>query len=86
MTDGGYYCKTTDNRPLIGSLPVEGAYVLGGLSGTGIMSSQAGGELLAAHVLGQPLPTYAAAFDPTRYEDPAYAELVERWGRLAGQL
>jgi len=23
--DGGYYCKTRENRPLIGPLPVEGA-------------------------------------------------------------
>ena len=41
--DGGYYCKTRENRPLIGSLPVEGAYVIGGLSGYGIMTSQAAG-------------------------------------------
>jgi glycine/D-amino acid oxidase-like deaminating enzyme len=86
VVDGGYYCKTSDNRPLIGALPAEGAFVFGGLSGSGIMSSQAGGELLAAHVLGLPLPTYAAAFDPTRYEDPAYQELVKKWGAGAGQL
>ena len=29
--DGGYYCKTPDNRPLIGPLPVEGAYIAAAL-------------------------------------------------------
>ncbi|MEO7457158.1 MAG: FAD-dependent oxidoreductase [Gemmatimonadaceae bacterium] len=86
VTDGGYYCKTTDNRPLIGALPVQGAFVFGGLSGSGIMSSLSGGELVAAHVLGNALPAYAGAFDPTRYEDSAYAALVAHWGALAGQL
>ena len=31
--DGGYYCKTRENRPLIGPLPVEGTYVIGGAVG-----------------------------------------------------
>ena len=59
--DGGYYCKTRENRPLIGPLPVEGAYVVAGLSGFGLMASQAAGELGALHILEQPLPGYAAA-------------------------
>ena len=42
--DGGYYCKTRENRPLIGPLPVQGAYVVGALSGYGIMGSQAAGN------------------------------------------
>lgn len=37
--DGGYYTKTRENRPLIGPLPVEGAYVIGALSGFGIMAA-----------------------------------------------
>lgn len=86
FTDGGYYCKTSDNRPLIGPLPVEGAYVAGALSGTGIMSSHGVGELLAQHVTGSPLPDYAKAFLPSRFDDPAYASIVDGWGRMAGQL
>jgi glycine/D-amino acid oxidase-like deaminating enzyme len=86
FTDGGYYCKTSDNRPLIGPLPIEGAYVLGALSGTGIMSSQASAALLADHVTARRLPSYANAFLPSRYDDPAYRETVERWGALTGQL
>src|SRR3712207_1061590 len=48
--DGGYYTKTRENRPLIGPLPVEGACVLGALSGFGVMAAPAAGELLAWHV------------------------------------
>ena len=84
--DGGYYCKTRENRPLIGPLPVEGAYVIGGLSGYGIMSSQAAGELLATHVTGGALPAYAPAFLLSRYEDPTYQTLLENWDVTSGQL
>ena len=83
--DGGYYTKTRENRPLIGPLPVEGAYVIGALSGFGLMVACASGELLAAHLAGSALPHYAPAFAPGRYEDPAYQQLLENWGE-SGQL
>lgn len=86
VVDGGYYCKTTDNRPLVGPLPVEGAFVLGGLSGTGIMTSQAAAELLAAHVMHGALPSWSNAFLPSRYDDAAYVEGARRAGALTGQL
>ncbi|HTR79901.1 MAG TPA: FAD-binding oxidoreductase [Gemmatimonadaceae bacterium] len=86
VVDGGYYCKTPENRPLIGPLPVDGAYVLGALSGVGVMGAHAGADLLAAHVTGGPLPEYARWFLPSRYEDSAYRALVRRWGALVGQL
>ena len=84
--DGGYYCKTQENRPLIGPLPIEGAYVIGGLSGYGIMASQAAGDLLAAHITGGELPEYAPAFLLSRYEDPTYQALLENWDVTSGQL
>ena len=86
VVDGGYYCKTRENRPLIGPLPIEGAYVLGALSGIGVMAAHAAGELLSKHVAEQPLPEYAKWFLPSRYEDPAYRALVDEWGPLVGQL
>ncbi|MCB9005112.1 MAG: FAD-binding oxidoreductase [Ardenticatenaceae bacterium] len=86
VVDGGYYCKTPENRPLIGPLPVDGAYVIGALSGYGIMASMAAGELLAAHVSGANLPDYAPAFLLSRYDDPAYHALLENWDAGAGQL
>jgi glycine/D-amino acid oxidase-like deaminating enzyme len=86
LVDGGYYCKTIENRPLVGPLPVEGAFVLGALSGVGIMASQACAELLASHVAGDSVPDYARWFLPSRYDDAVYRAEVERWGSLVGQL
>jgi len=83
--DGGYYTKTRENRPLIGPLPVQGAYLIGALSGFGLMASCAAGELLAAHVTGSSLPLYAPAFALSRYDDPAYQRSLEDW-RESGQL
>ena len=83
--DGGYYTKTPENRPLIGPLDLPGAYVCGAFSGFGIMASCASGELLAKHVTGGVLPSYAPAFNPTRYKDPTYQELVKNWD-VSGQL
>ena len=83
--DGGYYTKTRENRFLAGPLAVEGAYVIGGLSGYGLMASNGAADLLADHITGRPLPHYAPAFRLERYEDPAYRELLERWGD-SGQL
>lgn len=86
LVDGGYYCKTPENRPLIGPLPVGGAFVLAALSGIGLMSSHGCAELLAKHVMGDTLPDYARWFLPSRYDDPQYRVLVDGWGSLVGQL
>ncbi|MGH7398701.1 MAG: NAD(P)/FAD-dependent oxidoreductase [Candidatus Rokuibacteriota bacterium] len=85
FVDGGYYTKTRENRFLSGPLPVEGAYVLGGLSGYGMMSSNGAADLLADYIAERPLPHYAPAFRPDRYEDPAYRQLLDNWGD-SGQL
>jgi glycine/D-amino acid oxidase-like deaminating enzyme len=86
IVDGGYYCKTPDNRPLIGPTPIEGAYVLGALSGFGIMASQAGADLLARYLLNQPPPDYAAAFHPARFADPSYQRVLATMDPRSGQL
>jgi len=83
--DGGYYTKTQENRPLIGPLPVDGAYIFAALSGYGLMAACAGGELLAAHITGAALPAYASAFLLSRYDDPVYREQLAVWG-ATGQL
>ena len=82
--DGGYYCKTRENRPLIGPTPVEGNYLLCGLSGYGIMACQAAAELLGAHLTAADLPDYAGELLLGRYEDPAYLRKVE--AMTSGQL
>jgi glycine/D-amino acid oxidase-like deaminating enzyme len=78
--DGGYYVKTPENHPLIGPLPVKGAYAYGALSGYGIMAACAAGELIARHITGGDMPSYSPAFLPQRYQDPAYQQKLENWG------
>jgi glycine/D-amino acid oxidase-like deaminating enzyme len=85
VVDGGYYTKTRENRPLIGKLPVKGAYIIGALSGFGVMAGCGAGELLAAHLTGSKLPHYAPAFSLERYKDPKYQKLLEVWPD-SGQL
>ena len=83
--DGGYYTKTAENRPLIGPLAIDGAYVNAAFSGFGLMAAPAAAELLAAHITGSTLPDYAAAFALARYNDPHYQALLANWGST-GQL
>jgi glycine/D-amino acid oxidase-like deaminating enzyme len=85
FVDGGYYTKTRENRFLAGPLPVEGAYIIGALSGYGMMASNGAADLLADYIAERPLPRYAPAFRLDRYENPAYAKLLESWGD-SGQL
>jgi glycine/D-amino acid oxidase-like deaminating enzyme len=85
ILDGGYYTKTAENRPLVGPMGLDGAYVIGALSGFGIMSACGVGDLLAAHITGGDLPAYAPALTVERYADPAYAQELENLGE-SGQL
>ena len=75
--DGGYYTKTSENRPLIGPSGPRGSFVVGALSGYGVMAAPAAGELAARHALGLELPDYAAFLAPDRYTDPAYVQLLD---------
>ncbi len=83
--DGGYYTRTHENRPLVGSMGVGGAYVIGAVSGYGIMSACGAADLLTAHITGAKLPAYANDFSLTRYDDPEYLKRLEHWGE-SGQL
>ena len=83
--DGGYYTKTPENRPLIGSLDVPGAFVCGALSGYGIMSACASGELISKHVTNGVLPSYSKSFDPMRFNDSGYLAEIKTWNS-SGQL
>lgn len=66
-------------------MPIEGAFVIGALSGFGLMAACAAGELLAEHVTGEALSPYAGAFSLERYNDPVYLKHLETWG-VSGQL
>jgi glycine/D-amino acid oxidase-like deaminating enzyme len=86
IVDGGYYCKAPDNRPLIGPTSIDGVFVLGALSGYGIMASQAAADLLATYILDHPRPDYAPAFHPARFQDPAYQRELATLDSRSGQL
>jgi len=83
--DGGFYTKTRENRPLVGAMGVDGAYVIGAVSGYGIMSACGVGNLLTSHITGKDLPDYAPAFELSRYDNPEYQKKLESWGD-SGQL
>lgn len=86
VIDGGYYAKTPENRPLIGPLPVRGAFACCAFGGFGIMAACGAAELIADHIVGAALPQHATAFAPSRYDDPAYLERMASWGPSIGQL
>lgn len=68
---GGYYTMTRENWPLIGPMATTGAFVAGALSGYGTMGACATGALVAAWVLGEKLPGFAASLSLARYDDTA---------------
>lgn len=74
---GGYYTMTPENWPLVGPLDVDGAYVVGALSGFGSMSACAAGKICAEWVTGSERPVYANDLSLRRYEDHA---LMRRLG------
>lgn len=82
--DGGYYTRTPENLPLIGPHGPQGLFLLGALSGYGIMTGYGAGELLTRHITGQPLPEYARWFHPNRYHDPQLAPQLAQM--RSGQL
>lgn len=82
--DGGYYTKTSENRPLIGPSGVEGIHLVTGMSGFGVMVSAGAADLAARQIVGADLPPYSDAFLLSRYDDPAYLREVE--SAESGQL
>jgi len=75
--DGGYYTKTRENRPLISPMPVKGAYIIGALSGFGIMSACGAADLLSTYITNERLPNYAPTFSIERYQNNKYLESIE---------
>jgi glycine/D-amino acid oxidase-like deaminating enzyme len=80
IIDGGYYTHTEENRPIASPTNVNGSYVIGALSGYGIMASMGVAELVAAYITGSELPKYAPAFRLDRYQNKQYREKLSNWG------
>ncbi|MDP9145027.1 MAG: FAD-binding oxidoreductase, partial [Actinomycetota bacterium] len=85
VVDGGYYTKTTENRPLIGPAGPQGFFLAAGFSGFGVMVASGAGDLLARHISAEELPDYAESFLLGRYDDPGYMRSVDT-GVGSGQL
>jgi sarcosine oxidase, subunit beta len=77
VLDGGFYTKSKDNRPIVGPTNIKGLYLIGALSGYGIMSACGVGELLSQHIAGKQLPGYAYAFSLERFSDPEYIKWMD---------
>jgi len=73
--DGGYFSETEDNGyiVLVGPLAVPGTFTISGLSGTGVMSSCAVGELAALWACDKKSPGFADYLTP------------ENWHRMGGR-
>jgi glycine/D-amino acid oxidase-like deaminating enzyme len=84
-TDGGYYTKTEENRPLIGPAGPQGFYLACGYSGFGVMVASGAADLVSCHLVGGELPAYAPDFLLSRYDDSTYLETI-RAGVESGQL
>ena len=89
--DVGYYCKTIENRPLIGpiksskySKSIDNVYLCCGLSGFGIMSSPQAGYLISQYISGDILPNYSTEFLLNRYDDSNYIKNISNI--TSGQL
>jgi glycine/D-amino acid oxidase-like deaminating enzyme len=72
QVDCDYHTRTIENRSMIGPLPVRGSHVLGAHTGFGVMVTPTAGDLLAAHLTGAALPSYAPWFLLERYQDNEY--------------
>jgi glycine/D-amino acid oxidase-like deaminating enzyme len=77
IQDGGFYTKTKENLPLIGPTDIDGFYLLGALSGYGLMAACAAGELITGWITDSQLPEYAQVFSLARYHDPAVADALK---------
>jgi len=66
---GGYYPMTDENWPLVGSMGVDGAYVVGALSGFGTMAACAAGQICASWIAGVTQPDYVSRLGMARYAD-----------------
>ena len=71
--------KLVRTIPLVGTMGVDGAYVIGAVSGHGIMSACGVGDLLTAQLTGAELPSYSGAFELSRYDGPEYERKLENW-------
>ena len=82
----GYYTRTKENYPLIGSTKIPNIFLVGALAGYGTMTACAAGELCSKYILEESdLPNYAPYFHLSRYENETLMREIEA-SQSDGQL
>lgn len=84
--EGGFYARVPDGRPVIGPLGIDGSFIVGALVGFGAMMAMGAGALASDWVLGGRLAELAQAFNPKRFDDPAYVRELESGRVGTGEL
>lgn len=76
VVSGGFYTRTPENLPVIQEL-YQGIYVIGALSGYGVMMGCGVGEIMSNMIADEKVPDYIQHFSASRYDDPAYVKQME---------
>lgn len=84
VVSGGYYTRTLENLPILQETSYSGLYVIGALSGFGVMVGCGAGELMSRMITGHTLPAYVDNFSLSRYDRPDYYNLMESYS--SGEL
>ena len=75
IVSGGFYTRATDNLPIVDQT-AAGIYLIGALSGFGIMMGCALGEIMSDMIVEADLPKYLRHFSAKRYRDAQYVQKV----------
>ena len=84
VVSGGYYTRTRENLPIIEETECSGIYVIGALSGFGVMMGCGAGELLSRMIVEQAVPSYVQDFSLSRYNILDYEQTLHQYG--SGEL
>jgi glycine/D-amino acid oxidase-like deaminating enzyme len=76
LVSGGFYTRTPENLPILQQVQ-SGVYIIGALSGFGVMMGCGVGEIMSRMMAGQDVPNYVQHFSASRYNDPAYVKQIE---------
>lgn len=81
---GGFYTRTPENLPIIQETTHKGLYVIGALSGFGVMMGCGAGEIMSRLITEKDIPDYTNQFSVSRYDAPDYQQAMLNYG--SGEL
>lgn len=76
IVSGGFYTQTPENLPII-QQTASGVYVIGALSGFGVMVGCGVGDIMSDMIAGHTVPDYVRQFSASRYNNPDYVKQIE---------